>query len=294
MKFLLSLVCLCALQLAAFGQSCWENSKIARPEMSAEARKTAETRLAEAKAAYDRNPNDADAMVWYGRRTAYLGDFREAVRIFRDGAKKFPQDARFYRHSGHRLITLRCFDEAIHDLEDAVKRSKGKPDSSELDGQPSNRPASTATLHFNIWYHLGLAYYLKGNFKKALAAYEACEKTSPDAEVQVSTGNWHYMTLRRLGRKAEAEKVIAKIADGLDIRENAAYYRLIKLYQGKLKPDDLINETGSGGAVLYGLGNWYLYNGKKAEAEAIFRKLVAGNQITGFAYIAAEAELQRK
>ena len=40
------------------------------------------------------------------------------------------------------------------------------------------------------------------------------------------------------------------------------------------------------------MGNWYLYNGRRAEAQALFRKMLEGNQWTSFGYIAAEAELR--
>jgi hypothetical protein len=41
------------------------------------------------------------------------------------------------------------------------------------------------------------------------------------------------------------------------------------------------------------VGNWHFYNGRAAEAEAIFRQIVAGGQWGAFGFIAAEAELAR-
>ena len=51
---------------------------------------------------------DVDNIIWYGRRTAYLGDYREAIRIFSEGIEKHSKDARMYRHRGHRYISIRC------------------------------------------------------------------------------------------------------------------------------------------------------------------------------------------
>ena len=82
----------------------------------------------------------------------------------------------------------------------------------------------------------------------------------------VATTHWLYMTLRRLGREKEASKTLAPIKDDLDIIENTDYYKLIKVYQGKLNPADLLGEIGknvstlSNATVGYGLGNWFLYN----------------------------------
>ena len=35
-----------------------------------------------AKTTYFDNQNNAEALIWYGRRTAYLGYFQEAIKLF--------------------------------------------------------------------------------------------------------------------------------------------------------------------------------------------------------------------
>jgi hypothetical protein len=45
--------------------------------------------------------------------------------------------------------------------------------------------------------------------------------------------------------------------------------------------------------AAYGIGNWHFYNGRAAEAEAVFRRIMGGGQWAAFGYIAAEAELAR-
>ena len=47
-----------------------------------------------AKATYDTDPNNVDNIIWYGRRTAYKGDYREAIRIYSEGIEKFPFGAK--------------------------------------------------------------------------------------------------------------------------------------------------------------------------------------------------------
>src|SRR6185369_8701769 len=133
-----------------------------------------EIRLARAQAAFDRDPDDAEAIVWLGRRTAYLGRFRAAIAIYSEGIASFPADARLYRHRGHRYITLRRFQSAIVDLDRAARLIEGKPDEVEPDGVPNARNTPTSTLHSNVWYHLGLAYFLTGDFESARRAYERC------------------------------------------------------------------------------------------------------------------------
>ena len=76
-----------------------------------------EAELADAVAAWEKDRSDADALIWVGRRTAYLGRYREAIGIFSDGIARHPADARMYRHRGHRYLTVREIDQAIADFE---------------------------------------------------------------------------------------------------------------------------------------------------------------------------------
>lgn len=295
MKILPIFILLVVFSSLSFAQNCLETAKVVPPVVSANAQKVYETKLVEAKAVFEKTPN-ADAIIWLGRRTAYLGNYKEAIKIFTDGIEKYPKDARFYRHRGHRFLSIRCFDEAIKDFEFAAKLVKGKTDEVEPDGLPNAQNIPTSTLQSNIFYHLGLAYYVKKDFKKALKAYRECEKVSKNPDMLVATKHWLYMTLRRLNKTKEAVKSIADIGDNLDIIENDDYYKLIKLYQGKLKPEDLMtNDVNSlsNASAGYGLGNWFLYNGKRDEAMKVFRQITSGNQWASFGFIAAEMELSR-
>ena len=62
-----------------------------------------------ARTTYFDDQNNAEALIWYGRRTAYLGYFQEAIKLFTLGIKNHPNDARFYRHRGHRYISTRQY-----------------------------------------------------------------------------------------------------------------------------------------------------------------------------------------
>lgn len=298
MKTLL-LILLCLFASTAPAQTkCPPSAREVLPQLSAETLRDFETKLNDAREQLRKDPKSADNLIWVGRRTAYLGRYKDAIKIYSDGIKKFPSDARFYRHRGHRFITLRCFDSAIADFEKAAKLIKGRPDEIEPDGLPNARNIPTSTLQSNIWYHLGLAYYLKGDFPRALRAYREAERVSTNADMQVATAHWLYMTLRRMGREDEANKTVATIRDDLDIIENADYYKMISVYKGKLKAADLWNEISSANnlsnaTIGYGLGNWFLYNGQAAEAEKIFRQITAGGQWASFGYIAAESEIRR-
>jgi tetratricopeptide (TPR) repeat protein len=269
---------------------------LASPPLSEAVRTERERLLSEAKAALDRTPGDADALLWVGRRTAYLGRYREAIEIFTTGVKKHPGDARFLRHRGHRWITLREFDRAVADLEQAAALVAYLPDESEPDGLPNARNLPTSTLKSNIWYHLGLARYLEGDFERALAAYRECLKVSTNPDMLAATTYWLHMTLLRLPRPDEARSVLAPVHAGLAVVENQAYLRMLLLFRGERSAEEverLAQEELDPATLGYGLGNWDFVNGRRAAAIERWRKVVAAGPWPAFGAVAAEADLER-
>ncbi|MFQ6046595.1 MAG: tetratricopeptide repeat protein [Gemmatimonadales bacterium] len=257
-----------------------------------------EEALREARAAFDRNPEDAGSIIWLGRRLAYLGRYREAVRTYTAGIELHPDDARLYRHRGHRFITLRLLDRAVADLTEATRLVMGQADEVEPDGQPNRLGIPLSTLQFNIWYHLGLAHYLRGDFERAVSAYRQCLEVSDNPDLLVATSYWLYMALRRLGREGEADEILRPIDAAMDIVENDSYHKLLLLNKGTISADSLLAAMGSAGGLEnatlgYGIGNWHLYNGRSVEAKQTFRRILRGSQWAAFGYIAAEAELAR-
>jgi len=266
------------------------------PPVAEAARVRMEADLAKAREAWENDRTSADATIWLGRRTAYLGRFREAIAIYTQGIKQHPKDARFYRHRGHRYITVREFDRAIADLERAAALRKGQPDEVEPDGQPNARNIPTSTLHSNIWYHLALAHYLKGDFDRAIPAWRTTRDVGKNADNLVSATHWLYTSLRRAGRTAEAAEVLKPIRADLEVIENGSYFALCLLYKGERTVEDVLKAAGegpAGSAVRYGVSAWHLYNGREAEARKLWDSLVAGPDWPSFGHIGAEVELAK-
>lgn len=250
--------------------------------------------LEAARAEYDSDPDDADNIIWLGRRLAYTGDYRGAIRMFSEGIAKHPDDARMYRHRGHRYITIREFDRAIADLERAADLIEGTENETEPDGAPNALGIPISSLHGNIWYHLGLAYYLKHDWDNALRAYTNGFNAARNDDNQVSTTHWRYMILRRMGRDQEAERALEPIHADMEIIENFSYHDLCLFYKGELSMGDLLEDTDgtpAGSAVRYGAANWHYYNGDVDTARKMFRSIIDDSNWAGFGYIAAEADL---
>ena len=299
MKNLLPFLLCLLLPVYLSAQPCPDKPFVKAPDLSEGARKAFETNLAQAQATYNAQPDDPDALIWLGRRTAYLGRYLEAIELFGRGVQQFPKDARFLRHRGHRYLSVRCFDAAILDLQAAARLTRGLPDEIEPDGMPNARNIPTSSLQSNIWYHLALAHYLKGDFKKALPAWKRCLELSNNPDGLVSATHWYYMTARRLGLQKKAEKAVQAVGKDLDIIENQDYYTLIQLYQGRISEADILkmlqttDNALSNASLGYGYGNWLWYNGRQQEARQVFAQIAKGSSWAAFGYIAAEAELSR-
>ncbi len=255
--------------------------------------------LRKAQADASAHPNDPDALIWVGRRHAYLGNYDQAILTFTEGIRRFGPDPRMYRHRGHRYITMRRFDDAIADFDKAAALMAHRPDEVEPDGQPNARNIPIGSLQSNVWYHLALAHYLKGDWDRAERAAHAGVAVSANPDRLVSQTHWLYMSLRRAGKHAEAAATLEPIRDDFDVIENDSYYQLLKLYRRGISPAVLDSglyagvSTPSNASIAYGLVNWFLYTGDTTRAVKGLEQILSSDQWASFGYIAAEADLAR-
>lgn len=274
-------------------------NKLYTAEPSAEAL----TKYEEAKKNFEVDPSEENT-IWLGRRAAYAGRYREAIRIYAEGLMRFPESYRLYRHRGHRYITVRQFEDAVADFRKAAELVKGRALETEPDGAPNKLNIPLSNTQFNILYHLGLSYYLLGRFEDAANVYVECLKWCNNDDLVVAATDWLYMTNMRLRKTQEAEALLARITPDMKIIENQAYHNRLLMYKGLKRAEELLAppaEVGreSSDTILniitqgYGVGNWYLYNGDTAKAAEIFNKVLAGKNWAAFGYIAAEADLAR-
>ncbi|MDX1478295.1 MAG: hypothetical protein R3301_11360 [Saprospiraceae bacterium] len=253
-----------------------------------------------AKANYDADPRNLDHIIWYGRRLAYLTEYPQAMQVYTRGLHFFPESPELYRHRGHRYISMRKFDEAISDLHKAAEQAQGRPLEIEPDGLPNRLNIPLSSLQFNIWYHLGLAYYLQGSYAQAATAYDSCMVYSVNPDLLCATTDWFYMTAVRLGDTARARALLAPIHADMETIENDGYHQRLLMYKGEILPDSLLDfdhitpenelQVVTQG---YGVGNYLLSRGRVDEARTIFQAILKTNYWPAFGYIAAEADLHR-
>lgn len=251
-------------------------------------------RYEEAKSEYLADPIDLENIIWYGRRTAYLGQYDAAIEIYSEGIELFPNEPKLYRHRGHRYISMRAYDKAIADFEKAAELIQGTTNEIEEDGMPNALNIPVSTLHGNIYYHLGLAYYLTHQYEKGYEAYLKCRESGSRYDNIVSSTHWLYMIQQRLENPAKADSLLAPITTDSTVIENQSYADLCLLYKGQLPVDSLLKEgigNPSNDAVRYGVANWYLYHGDTLKAKTLMEELVNSKAFSSFGYLAAESDL---
>jgi tetratricopeptide (TPR) repeat protein len=253
-----------------------------------------------AKLALSRDSSSLENWIWYGRRMAYTHNYPKAIDIYSEAIKRFPSSPELLRHRGQRYITSRNFDSAIADLQKASDLAKGLPNTVEMDGLPNKLNIPLSNLHFNIWYHLGLAHYLNGDFPKAREVFKRCIYYSNNADLMVATIEWLYKTCSRLNDKTTAEQILKLVREDYEMIENDAYLDLVNLYKGKKTKEELnsaINKNKSLTldqiTVAYGVGNQRICEGDTSGAKKMFEKIVDSNYWPAFGYIAAEADLAK-
>lgn len=226
-----------------------------------------------ARAALEQNPKGIPLIIDLGVAQSGARQFREAVATFTRGLELEPNNALLLRWRGHRYLSVREFDRAFDDLTRAGK----------LDG----------TI-YGIWYHLGVVQYLRGDFAEAATSFAKAQPIAPDPGELAGSTDWLWMSLRRAGRGAEAKAVLDRRPEKPVVN---AYTRRLTLYRGEIGPDAVITAADTDevqvATLAYGLGNWHLVKGDKAQARAAFERSIKSGGWPGFGFIVSEVELRR-
>ena len=227
-----------------------------------------------ARAALDAEPKNIGRIIDLGVAQSGARQFREAIATFTRGLEIEPNHALLLRWRGHRYLSVREFDRASADLTRGGK----------IDG----------TI-YGIWYHLGVVQYLRGDFAAAAASFARAQPIAPDAGELAGSTDWLWMSLMRAGRGGEAKAMLDRRPDSKPVTN--AYTRRLQLYRGEIGPDAVVTPADTDevqvATLAYGLGNWYLVRGDKAQARKWFERSVQSGGWPGFGFIVSEVELQR-
>lgn len=273
-------------------------------DLPADQKKQYDSALQVAETNYQQNPEDLNNIIWLGRRLAYLHHYQDAIQVYTKGLQKHPNSPELYRHRGHRYITTRQFNKAIKDLEKSALLAENMPVTLEPDGIPLPLPAhqTPTSLQFNIYYHLGLAYFLSGDYGKAAQAYEKCLTYCEQQDEMAATADWLYMTYRRLGEDEVAEKTLDMIKEDMHLQDSEGYFERILMYKGLIEPDSLLRIKQQSALTdhhilmtthTYGIGSYYMVNGDTEKGIKVLHDVIDSRYWAASGYIAAEADIAR-
>jgi tetratricopeptide (TPR) repeat protein len=227
-----------------------------------------------ARAALEADQKNISKIIDLGVAQSGARQFREAIATFTRGLEIEPNNALLLRWRGHRYLSVRDFDRAFADL------SRGS--------------AIDPTIYGN-WYHLGIVQFLRGDFADAAASFAKAQPIAPDPGELAGSTDWLWMSLSRAGRGADAKAMLDRRPEK---PVTNAYTRRLQLYRGEIGPDAVVTPADTDevqiATLAYGLGNWYLVRGDKAQARKWFERSVqASGGWPGFGFIVSEVELRR-
>jgi tetratricopeptide (TPR) repeat protein len=226
-----------------------------------------------ARTALESDPKNIARIIDFGVAQSGARQFREAIATFTRGLEIEPDNAQLLRWRGHRYLSVREFDRAFADLK---------------------RGAAIDSTIYGIWYHLGVIQFLRGDFSDAAASFAKAQPIAPDAGELAGSTDWLWMSLSRAGRGNEAKAMLDRRPEKPVIN---AYTRRLQLYRGEIGPDAVVTAADTDdvqvATLAYGVGNWHLLRGDKAQARQWFERSVQSGGWPAFGFIASEAELER-
>ena len=220
----------------------------------------------------------ADTYMHLGLAFANNGLYREACDAYSCGIACDPFKGILYRYRGHRLLSTYRFMDAKADFNMAVRLI------------PDN---------WDSWYHLGLSCFLLKEYKNAAKAYQKCLELSQSDDEKIAVSDWYYMTAKRLNNDALAEKILSGIKEDMAYGDNLDYYQRLKMYQGKIKPEELLPEDLDSASDLsvvtrgFGLANYYNILGQEEKANEIMNLVLERGKedmYMAFGYMATLAD----
>jgi tetratricopeptide (TPR) repeat protein len=207
-----------------------------------------------AKVAFQVAPDREDSYSWLGRRYGYLGMLPEAIGVFSEGLKKFPNSYKLYRYRGRHLARNYQFGQAISDYHMALELIKDQPDTYEPNGIPNALDLTISTFKQNIPYYLGQTSMATGDYETVIKGMDEAINVPvlfAYMEELIPVTLWKYLALRKLGRHGEAEAELKKVPDQYDLIENDQYHNAVNYLKGMYTRDEFL-------AMADGIGKYVI------------------------------------
>ena len=266
------------------------------------------TQLQIARAMVSADPMDLTAQLTLARRTAAIGQLREAVELLTKAATIHYLSPRVLRQRGEVLLSLRELDQAYADFEGAQDLIRpGATDTAsgpwrmmlESDDWADSTGPVVTSVEFQIALHMGVIRYLQGDFFGARAhLFEAARQATSDDDLAPAT-LWLFFATRRAGNLQEAADILAAVQSNWAVQVRRDELQLLLAYKGQVPTDSIearaLTRLGGEERALYcyGIGYMLLVTGRTDEAVLWLEQARAIPNWTTLPYLAAEADLAR-
>ncbi|MDZ3832236.1 MAG: hypothetical protein U0S50_10505 [Sphingopyxis sp.] len=253
-------------------------TKLSLPAFSPATQKRLDQDIAIARAALEIAPDREESHFWLGRRLGYAGRVCEAVAVFTEGLKAFPDSYKLRRYRARHLARARAFDAALADYRDALALMEGKPDSFEPDGLPNGQALTIGTYRSNIIYYHAQTSFATGDYRTMIDGMARALALAPGFahdDMRVPTAYWTYLAHRKLGEHDKARAVIDAIEPELKLIENFTYYQAVQIMQGRLKPADVGPTRDS--TIKFAIAMERRFAGDETGARALLTEIVTEN-----------------
>lgn len=207
--------------------------------------------------------------------------YYEAAEIFSQILMLEPFNYEVLCHRGHVYIGLRAYKLAAADFEMALR---------------------IAPEDWDSLYHIGLCYYLLGDYETAQGYYARCHAVSKTEEDFTAVTDWYWLTLMHLDENEKARGILEKIKPIWDFGENEIYHTRLMVYKGVKTPDEVLAYARTRGShefctYSYGIA-YYLWKvkGEKEAAKKLIEEIAGRSDERGwggFALQAAEVAMKR-
>lgn len=234
-------------------------------------------------------PEREESYHWLGRRYGYLGRNAEAIEVFSEGLKKFPDSYRLYRYRGRHLARNYQWEQAIKDYRKAAELIADAPDSYEPNGIANALDLTISTFKQNIPYYLGQTSMATGDYETVISAMdEAINVPVLFAYVEelIPVVYWKYMAHRKMGNDQLAEAELAKVPDEYQLIENDTYHAAVNYLKGNYEREEFLKTADSVGKYAVAMKDHF--DGRNDDAIKLWNEITDAG---AHGFWPAEAEL---
>ena len=199
----------------------------------------------------EQNPENSELWIKRGLALVEQNLMREAVESYSKALCLDPFNWLGYRNRAHRHLSCWEFQEACSDF-----------------------TMSTRLVPNTVDIHEML-----GEYEKAVEAYKTCYSLARGDDIITTTG-WYWSTLMRLGRKEEAEKVLAPITKDMQFEESReAYFSTLRMFKGWVSPEESeklcdMDDCKDKFTRLYAISNYYYITGDMENSNRVIDRIL--------------------